>query len=331
MDYGRVLARAWEITWRWKILWILGFLAALGSGGGGGGGPSYSTGGEEWSNWWGREPYIPAGIIAAIIGVACLILLVAIAIWVVSVIARGGLIAGVQQVEEEEHTSFGQAWRAGVRRFWTLFGIGILAAIPLIILAVVGLIVFIVMIAGSGFAFTSSDALGGAGIVTSLLCGGVFCCGMIIVAIILEQIRIYAERAAIIEDLGWIDAFVRGWDVLKANLGPTIVFWLIFFVIGIAIFIAIMAVLVVLALPFIALVTNVDPGAFLFLPICCGGLVAVIAAALIGAIVETFTSATWTLAYREMIAGMAALPGPAPEEPADELLLEPEEEPAPEE
>jgi hypothetical protein len=330
MDYGKVLARAWEITWRWKILWILGFLAALGSGGGGGGGPSYSTGGEEWSNWWGtsyREPFIPAGVIAAIVGLACLAIIIAIAIWVVSVIARGGLIAGVQQVEEEEHTSFGQAWRAGARRFWTLFGIGILAAIPLIILAVVGFIVFIVMLVGSGFAFTSSDALGGAGILTSIVCGGAFCCGMIIVTIILQQIRIYAERAAILEDLGWIQAFGRGWDVLKANLGPTIVFWLIFFAIGLAFFVAIMAVLVVMALPFIALVANVDTGAWLFLPICCGGLLAVIAAALINAIVQTFTSATWTLAYREMV----GLSGPPQAEPADELLLEPEEESAPEE
>jgi hypothetical protein len=233
----------------------------------------------------------------------------------------------VQQVEEEEHTSFGQAWRAGARRFWTLFGIGVLAAIPLIILAVVGFIVLVVMFAGSGFAFTSSDALGGAGIVTSILCGGAFCCGMIIVTIILQQIRIYAERAAILEDLGWIEAFVRGWDVLKANLGPTVVFWLIFFAIGLVIFVAIMTVLAVTVLPFIALVANVDTGPWLFLPICCGGLIAVIAAALINAIVQTFTSATWTLAYREMV----GLAGPAPEEPADELLLEPEQEPAPEE
>ena len=52
-------------------------------------------------------------IIAAIVGIGCLALIIGIAIWVVSVIARGGLIAGVQQVEEQEHTSFGLAWRAG--------------------------------------------------------------------------------------------------------------------------------------------------------------------------------------------------------------------------
>ncbi len=330
MDYGKVLARAWEITWRWKILWILGFLAGLGNGGGGGGGggTSYSTSGNEWSSWWGttfHEPYIPAGVIAAIIGAACLAILIGIAIWVVSVIARGGLIAGVQQVEEQEHTTFGLAWRAGARRFWTLFGISVLAAIPLIILVVVGVIVVIAMFVGSGFAFTSSDAAGATGIVASILCGGAFCCGMVIATIILQQIRIYAERAAILEDLGWIEAFSRGWNVLKANLGPTIVFWLIFLVLGLVFFVAIMAVLAATVLPFVALVANIDPGPWLIAPICCGGLLAVIAAALINAIVQTFTSATWTLAYREMV-GMS---GPVPAALTDKLPLESKDEPAP--
>ena len=332
MDYGRVLTRAWEITWRWKILWILGFLAALGSGGGGGGGgggsTSYSTTGNEWP--WGYrfyEPYIPPGVIAAIVGVACLAILIGVAIWVVSVIARGGLIAGVQQVEEEGQTSFGLAWRAGARRFWTLFGISILAAIPLIILVVVGIIVIIGMFVGSGFAFTSSDWAGVTGILTSILCGGVFICGMVIATIILQQIRIYAERAAILENLGWIEAFARGWNVLKANLGPTIVFWLIFLAIGVAFFIAIGIVIAATALPFIALVVNIDPGPWLIAPICCGGLVFVIVAALVNAIVQTFTSATWTLAYREMV----GLAGPAAGEPAEEPLLELDEEPASEE
>ena len=53
MDYGKVLGRAWEITWRWKVLWILGFLASLGNGGGGGGGNFYSGSGEDFDiNRW---------------------------------------------------------------------------------------------------------------------------------------------------------------------------------------------------------------------------------------------------------------------------------------
>jgi hypothetical protein len=310
MDYGKILSRAWEITWRWKVLWILGFLAGLGSGGGGGGGGSYSGDGSEF----GR---IPPELIALIFALACVAILIAIAIWVVSVIARGGLIAGVQQVEDEGSTTFGQAWRVGASRFWTLFGVGILAAIPFIILLFAGIIVLVLIFAGSGLAFDSSGALGGLGIATGVVCGGAFCCGMIILAIVLEQIRIYAERAAVLEGLGWIEAFKRGWDVLKANIGPTIVFWIIFFVIGVILFFIIATILIAAFVPFIAMFATTDPGAWWAVPICCGGIIAIIVGALLSAIIQTFSSATWTLAYREMT-GMAV--------PAAELVAEPVEE-----
>ncbi|MFN2169105.1 MAG: hypothetical protein ACK2U9_22965 [Anaerolineae bacterium] len=339
MDYGRVLKRAWEITWRWKILWILGFLAALGSGGGGGsssGTSSYTTGNEDWSRWFGHTYYGPdftAGLIALIVGLGCLALIIGIAIWVVSVIARGGLIAGVQQVEEEGQTSFGQAWRAGARRFWSLFGISFLTAIPIIILVVGAIVALIAWIVPVASATNPSDAAVAMGILTPILCGGVFCCGLIIVSVILQQVRLYAERAAVLEDLGWIEAFVRGWKVLKANLGATIVFWVIFFAIGLVLMIAVGIVLVAVMVPIVAVGANVDPGPWILAPICGGGLIAVIVGSLISAIVETFTSATWTLAYREMV-GMASAPvvAPAPAgEPEGELAIEAGEEPAPEE
>jgi hypothetical protein len=332
MNYSRVLSRAWEITWRWKILWILGFLAALGSGGGGGGGgsSSYSSSGSEWGEWGKTFPAetFPPGLVAAMCGLACIAILIGIAIWVVSVIARGGLIAGVNQVEETEYTSFGDAWRAGARRFWTLFGISILAAIPLIIAGIVGAIVLIVMFTSSGFAFAESGWAGAAGIATSIGCGAVFCCGMVIVSIILQQIRIYAERAAVLEDLGWIDAFSRGWQVLRANLGPTIILWLIFLALGLLFFMIILMIMAIFGLPFAAIASGIESAEWLWAPICCGGLVAIIVAGLVSAIVQTFTSATWTLAYRELTAGMsagAAAPSAPPEdEPAEELDLEAE-------
>jgi hypothetical protein len=311
MDYGKVLGRAWEITWRWKILWILGFLASLGSGGGGGGGTNAYTGsGEDFNidQWtgggWPVGEFLPAvsGIIGIIIVVVCVLFIIAIALWVVSVIARGGLIAGVQQVEDEGSTTFRTAWVAGRKKFWTLFGLGILAAIPMIILIFALIILFGLGIAVAVGTLDISETAGIAGIVMiSLLCGGFLCCGMIILGIVLEQIRVYGERAAILEDLGWIEAFKRGWQVLKENLGPTIIFWFIFLVIGIVIFGISFAIIAALAAPFLLLLLpSVDPGIWLIVPACFAGLVMVIVFALIKSVVTTFTSTTWTLAYREM-------------------------------
>jgi hypothetical protein len=219
------------------------------------------------------------------------------------VIARGGLIAGVQQVEEDGSTSFGKAWSAGVRKFWTLFGLGILAALPLILLIIIGIIVLTLGIfVGIGL----MDVGEAAGITTivlvSIICGGFLCCGLFILVIVLEQIRIYGERAAILEDLGWIDAFKRGWEVLKDNLGATIILWLIFFAIGIVIFGISFVLVFALAAPLFGLFVINDPGWWIIGPICIGGILGTVVFALIRSIVMAFTSATWTLAFRELTA-----------------------------
>jgi hypothetical protein len=146
-------------------------------------------------------------------------------------------------------------------------------------------------------------------------CGLAFACGLMIVGLVLAQIRIYAERAAVIEGLGWIDAFGRGWEVLKENLGPTIILWIIFFFIGLALALLIGATMAVLMLPFLALLNSADPASWTIGPLCCGGVVVAVVFAVIVAFIETFTSATWTLAYRDLTGHP---PQPAMESVAEE-------------
>ena len=82
------------------------------------------------------------------------------------------------------------------------------------------------------------------------------------VSLILEQIRIYGERAAIMEDLGWIDAFKRGWQVIVENLGATIVLWIIFFALSMLIFIIVLGIILLFVTPFLALFWWTAPGKF---------------------------------------------------------------------
>jgi hypothetical protein len=238
---------------------------------------------------------------AVLAALACLGILVGIALWVVSLIARGGLVAGVQQVEEASATTFGTAWRAGAGRFWTLFGISILTGLPALIATIVGMIVLAMLILGTIAAFDAAAEVGGyLGGSAAVLCGGVLCCGGILLAIVLAQIRLYAERAAMLEGLDWISAFKRGWQVLKENLGATVVFWLIFVVIGMIVGAVIAAPLFVLMVPLAGMMGHQAGNAdWLVVPMCCGGLLWLIFAALVGSVVQTFTSATWTLAYRQ--------------------------------
>jgi hypothetical protein len=312
MDYGKILGRAWEITWRWKALWILGFLVSLGRGWGGNGNTSYITDSSDWGYEFAHR--VPAEIWAILASIACVAILIGLALWVLSVIARGGLIAGVQQVEEEGATGFLEAWRVGRSRFWTLFGISILAGLPMLVLVLLGVAVLVLFITGTVGAFDVSEAAGVSGILASVLCGGTLCCGLVLVGIVLDQIRVYAERAAVLEGLGWIDAFKRGWEVLKNNLGPTLILWIIFLLIGLVFGVVIVGSLAAITIPLVGIFASVDAGPWMVAPICLGGLLGMIIFSLIGSVVETFTSATWTLAYREL-AGLVA-------EPAAEVAAE---------
>lgn len=300
MDYGKILSRAWQITWRWKMLWIFGFLASLGNGGGGSGGGGSSMDGSRGPGSF-PDFDIPAEIGAMILALICLALIIALVFWVLGIISRGALIAGVHQVEDEGKTTFGSAWRVGLSRFWTIFGVGFLAAIPIIITVVALIALGIAVIAGAGFNF-DFDAPERVlpFILPALACLLPLVCVFLLLAVVLGQIQIYAERAAILEGKGWIEAFKRGWQVLKTNLGPTIVFWLIFLVIG-GIFAAIIiGGILAMALPAIALFDSNEPGVFPIVLICGGVLIGAVVLSVVGAIVQTFTSATWTLAYRQM-------------------------------
>ncbi len=316
MDFGRIITRAWEITWRWKVLWILGFLAALAGGGPNLGNSGYRFGGGQnpstgLPNF--NMPTIPTGLAGLFVGLACLAVIAGIVIWVLAIIARGGLIAGVVQAEDEGTVSLGHAWETGVRRFWTLFGIDVLVALPMIVLvllAIGGVVLAFVPVAtssgGNAPAYLDRNA---PLIVSAVCCLCTLICGLVIVGIVLGQIRIYAERAAILEGLGWTAAFGRGWRVLREHLGPTVIFWLIMLVVGIVVGVVILIVLSPLAIPLIAIFSQNQAGPGWWLALCGGGLIALVVGALISSVVQVFTSATWTLAYRGLTgaAGAAAV------------------------
>jgi hypothetical protein len=308
MDFGQVLGRAWEITWRYKMLWVLGFLAALGEGGSV---PqsTYSFGDQDFQRFFYSPDFrfyseALAAITAAIFTILCIVVIIAIIIWVISVIARGGLIAAAQQIEEEGSTSFGRAWAVSARKFWTLFGLSVLTLLPMIILGIllaVAAVLFFVPV--SQTVGPSADRVAAGSIIIFVICSGLLCCGGIFLALILGQVRIYGERAAIIEDANWISAFSRGWEVIKENLGATIILWLIFLAIGIVVFAVSAAIAVALAAPFVGMFFATEPGYWWIAPVCIGGLLGIIIFALIRSIVTTYTSATWTLAFRQMTMG----------------------------
>ncbi len=312
MDYGKVIGEAWKISKRWKVLWLLGLLSVLSLVFASNINPSWIMG-DDFQGALARA-ILPPEIVATAGLMSCIGILLVIALWVVSVIARGGLIAGVKQIVEEGKTDFGSAWGEGAGRFWSLFGIGVLILIAVFILglAISLIIALINLILGALFqsaldvwtAFTIAGFL-------SVIGGSV-----------LGVIRIYAEQAAIQEKKNWTGAFGRGWQVLKENLGTTVVLLFFFLGVGVVIWIVVLLVSVMLGVGVGATVWNVlvyGSGGAMGLAVCCFGFVGIIVALVLEGFLLTFTMSTWTLAYREMVALDAAPVEPeVVEEPAEE-------------
>ncbi|MFZ0547451.1 MAG: hypothetical protein WAM60_18540 [Candidatus Promineifilaceae bacterium] len=281
MEYGKLFSRSVNIVWQNKFLIVLGILAALGGGsfnggarggGGGGGGNGPLFGGS------GQVPQVDGQIaglaVGIVIALVCVALFVAIIFWVISTIARGGLIAGVDTIESGGKSSFSQAWSAGWKKVWTLLAIGFIPAIPGLILVVVGLLGLVAY--GGASALFGGELAGSLGSAEIGIIGVILLCIIAPIALVLSILRTFAERACMLENLGAIEAYRRGTKVLMANLGEAI----LLFVLQIIIFVGLGILLFVPGL-IIALCCFLWP----LLLVVQGGVSAVI-------------SALWTMAWR---------------------------------
>jgi hypothetical protein len=201
-------------------------------------------------------------------------LIVALALWVISTLARGGLVAGASAADRDEITSLSQAWSASWNRRWTLLGVAIVPAIPGLVLLFLG------ALGSLAYMSNVSSAVGvpAAGNVTVVL--AMLVCLAIPAALVLELLRTFANRACMLEGLGVLDAYRRGIQVLIDNLGPA----LILFLLQIAVTIVMVILLIV-------------PGALLAL--CC--LLWPVLVLFQGAVTACF-STMWTLAWSEWTA-----------------------------
>ncbi len=262
MNYGQLLSRAWNIVWDNKFLILLGVLVALGSGGNSGlsTGSNFNSGGLETGfetptppSEMPEMPEMPdfqqpgrgfrnplqtvlSGVpVALALLLGGLALVLGIAIWVVSTIARGGLIAGVNNIDAGGPSSFSQAWQAGWQKIGRLLGISILPMLPVLVMGAIGLVLFLTS-AGVSTAFGERIGLPAMGNLMAVL--GLIGCVVVPITLVLGLLSAFANRACMLEDLGVFDAYSRGFSMLTNNFGSALVLFLIQIGIGLAMGIA---------------------------------------------------------------------------------------------
>ena len=305
LDFGAILSRAWKITWENKVLWIFGILAAMGNGAaGGGGGAGGGDGGGRDFGPGGLELPPPARrfvespdprIIAIVIGVICVLVLIALVLFVLSIIGRGGLIGGVRLADDNGRVTFGEAWRVGLRNFWRVFLIGLIVGV-----VVIGL-VLILLVPGIFFSIT----------IIGLLCGLPLIFAFVVAAIVLGIVAYFAQIAAVVEDLSVTAALGRAWEVIRANLGDIIILGIVLIVaqavIGVVIALPVIVTLIPIVFAVIGFINesqNMAVGGLIVAGLCFVAYLPVLI--VLGGVLETWITSAWTLAYRQFIRPLAA-------------------------
>ena len=313
-NYSELINDSFRITWRNKFLWFFGLFSASSissmnspnfsnsfdssSFEGNGNGASDYT---DFTDWVVRNKWLVIGIAAAAI-------LLFILFWLWSIVCRGAVINSVRDVREGRSISFGTAWRGGLRSFtrlllYDLFMFLIMIGLAIISFAVILLIVFMIA-SGQVGAFILSVI--GLMLVPLFMVsfGYLACCSCIIFGG--NPIGIWlnlAQRAVVLEDLRPVESLRRSWRVIMDNLTHSLLLMLLSIGLGIAAGLAALLLIGIAAIPAIVawIITGVSGWSLAGIIISSLlSLMALVAALVVFAAINTYFTTYWTIAYRKL-------------------------------
>jgi hypothetical protein len=334
MDHLKVLKRAWEITWRYRVLWVFGIIVALTTARSSRG-PQYSFNGEDFAP--GGEfplpaipPEVSSILIAIGVGLACVIVILIIASVVARYVAETALI---RMVDDYEETGEKRSVRQGFRLGWSrtalrLFLIDLLIGLPT---ALAFILLFALALAPLLLWTTKSTAAGVVGTVATIGLGFLFVLLAIVVGIVLSLLMHFFRRACALEELGVIESIRQGFDFVRQHLKDVGIMWLIMVGLGLGWMILMIPVTILLvvvgamvggfpALLVGGLASLFFEGAVPWILAAAVGipifiLVVAVPGLFLGGLAEVFKSSVWTLTYRELRAleSLETEPGQLPE------------------
>lgn len=283
INYLDIIKKAAAITWKNKNLWWFGFLTSLTSAGSS---FNYFTGnGKDFAGGKITEEkimsFISEHIALAVLCVSFIIL---------GIIGRGALIRAISKTLKNEPVDFKSGMREGKKYFWKILGIGFLSA-SFIFLAVIILITPIV--------FLFMDKAYISGVLLSLLAVAI----LIVFIILAAFIRVYGYIYAALGELKIWPSIENAYNLLRKNLGVSIIMGLIFILLGIILGLS----LIMLLVPIMAAL--VVFGSFLYLvlkgvgvavAIGIGAIIVLAITLFVLSIYETFAQTIWILFFYEI-------------------------------
>ncbi|MDI6697076.1 MAG: hypothetical protein QME21_18675 [Anaerolineales bacterium] len=338
MNHTRILKRAWDILWSYRVLWIFGILLALTSGGGSGGnGFSYRGGGNAptfnlppdvmrdlrmlgrgMQDWFSRADvgaFIGLGVV-----LLCLVLILTILSRGVNYVSQTALMRMVDGLEARgEKVSWREGFRLGwSRAAWRLFLLDLLVYLPLgiVFIGLFGCALLPLIVSAAARGEPSGAAVFG----TIVLILPLILLAVIVSAAV-SLVMNLARRRCVLDEKGVVESLRLGVALLRQRFGDLVIMWLI--LIGLMIGYSILLIPLVFLLMGVGALVGAGVGAAVYFLL--RGLAASTSAILFAiffglapfiatlaipltfleGLRQTYYSTAWTLAYREAIVAQA--------------------------
>lgn len=234
MNYGEIISFAFSGAWKNKSIWLLGFLASMG----GGAVFNFGSGNRNIRGFSYVQDYLSQHI-ALLALLISLLLFFFLIFFVLSIISQGGLIEAARKLRLKEECRLGPCFSVGVARFWPFLGLQLL-----FVVVIIAFVIVLVLI--GALAFALATALG----IISLL----FLIPIFLLAAFTGTMTVsFAQRMIVLDQRPVFDAIGDGFDMLRKEIGSVVLFFIIWVLLSIAIFLATLAILVPLLLPFIGI------------------------------------------------------------------------------
>ncbi len=255
IDFGKIIKRTWEVTWKYKILWVFGFFL-------GGSGANFNLNLPSFSETKVKKTVPPNEIIKLIreflINYLAIVLIVGFILFlffllflIARYLSKPALIGLVNQAEVEKPTlkkGLETGWHFLIRYIL----LGWLLWFPLVLLFAPVIILFIYHI----YLFTLKPT-NPLKLLSSLLPLLGFALLFLPIIIPLSVFTELAYRELVTKDKKVIESIKSTWTLFKSNLLNLFILWLIGLVIGIVLgFLLIIAIVffILLAIPIVLLV-----------------------------------------------------------------------------
>jgi hypothetical protein len=238
LDFGRILTRAWHITWKNKALWLFGFFIALTSESASGGSNALNlrnqisnadlSGSSEFLppeirnfiEWINHIDWNSAWVYVAV-AFGC-VFIIWILLILLSIRGHGGLISAIVKADSGEIVTVREAWTIGGRYFWRLLAINVIHFLAAMAMGSVAFLVIFGSLMLSLFGYLSDNRASAVPILLPLLILCPMYCCVFAGSIILSFYMYFAKLAVVIEDLKIGASFRRAWQVIKGSIGPLI-------------------------------------------------------------------------------------------------------------